>query len=156
VAVWATASPPFGGVVDRNQLQNLAKIRLKDAQALLGRKRWSGSYYLSGYVIECALKACLLKHLGESGSVFGVPGYLKQLADCWTHDLVKLVILAGLDAEFGAARAVNPALGSYWGIVKDWKETSRYEEKTELQARDMFEAVNHKPDGIFVWIQSRW
>jgi HEPN domain-containing protein len=51
--------------VDRKQLQNLARIRLKDAKALLGRKRWSGAYYLCGYVIECALKACILRHLGE-------------------------------------------------------------------------------------------
>ncbi len=54
-----------GGIVDKRRLQKLAEIRLKDAQALLGRKRWFGAYYLSGYAIECALKACLLKHLGE-------------------------------------------------------------------------------------------
>jgi len=142
--------------VDKNHLQGLARTRLQDAKALLGRKRWSGAYYLSGYVIECALKACLLKHLGESGSVFGVQGYLKQLADCWTHDLVKLVNLAGLDAEFGVARAANPTLGGYWGIVKDWKETSRYEDKTEVEARELYEAVTHNPDGVFRWIQSRW
>ncbi len=142
--------------MDRQHLRNLAKIRLKDAQSLLGRKRWSGAYYLSGYVVECALKACLLRHLGESRSVFGVQGYLEQLNECWTHDVVKLVSLAGLEADFGAARGANPALGSYWGIAKDWKETSRYEEKTEIQAREMFEAVSHKPDGVFVWIQSRW
>jgi len=58
-----------GGIVDKRRLQKLAEVRLKDAQALLGRKRWSGAYYLSGYVIECALKACLLKHLGESDSI---------------------------------------------------------------------------------------
>jgi HEPN domain-containing protein len=142
--------------VDQKQLHRLAKVRLQDAQALLGRKRWSGAYYLSGYVIECALKACLLKHLGESDSVFGVQGYLKQLADCWTHDLVRLVNLSGLDADFGVARGANPALGNYWGIAKDWRETSRYEDKTERQAREMFEAVSHKPDGVFLWIQSRW
>jgi hypothetical protein len=28
--------------------------------------------------------------------------------------------------------------------------------KTEIQARELFEAVSHKPDGVFVWIQSRW
>jgi HEPN domain-containing protein len=143
--------------VDKQQLQKLAKMRLKDAQALLGRKRWSGAYYLSGYVVECALKACLLKYLGESNAVFGTREYLKQLAaDCWTHDLVKLVKLAGLDAEFDAARVANPALGSYWGIAKSWKETSRYEEKTEIDARGLFQAVSHKPDGVFLWIQSRW
>ena len=103
-----------------------------------------------------SLKACLLKHLGESNAVFGVQGYLKQLNECWTHDLVKLVTLAGLDGDFGTARGANPVLENYWGTVKDWRETSRYEEKTEVQARVLFEAVSHKPDGVFLWIQSRW
>jgi hypothetical protein len=142
--------------VDRKKLQNLAKVRLKDAEALLGRKRWSGGYYLCGYTIECALKACLLRHLGESGAVFGDPLYLKKLADCWTHDLVKLVNLAGLDTAFGAARGANVALEVFWGVTKDWKETSRYEEKTEAEAKVLYEAVSHNPDGVFRWIQSRW
>jgi HEPN domain-containing protein len=142
--------------VDRKQLQNLAKVRLKDARALLGRKRWSGAYYLCGYVIECALKACLLRHLGESAAVFGDQTYLKKLADCWTHDLVKLVNLAGLDADFGAARGANPALDNFWFVTKDWKETSRYEEKSEAEARALYQAVSHNPDGVFRWIQSRW
>jgi HEPN domain-containing protein len=142
--------------VDRKKLQNLAKIRLKDAKALLGRKRWSGAYYLCGYVIECALKACILRHLGESASVFGDQNYLKKLADCWTHDLPKLVNLAGLDAEFGAARGANAALNNFWLVTREWKETSRYEENTEAEAKELFEAVNHNPDGVFRWIQSRW
>ncbi|MBI1918689.1 MAG: HEPN domain-containing protein [Planctomycetes bacterium] len=142
--------------MDRKKLQNLAKTRLKDAKALLGRKRWSGAYYLCGYAIECALKACLLRYLGESGAVFGEQSYLKKLADCWTHDLVKLVNLAGLDAEFGAARGVNAVLNDFWTVTKDWKETSRYEEKTEAEAKRLYEAVSHKPDGVFRWIQSRW
>ena len=33
---------------------------------------------------------------------------------------------------------------------------SRYDEKTEIEARGLFEAVSHKPDGVFLWIQSRW
>jgi HEPN domain-containing protein len=143
--------------VNRKQLQNVAKARLKDAKALLGRKRWAGAYYLSGYAIECGLKACLLRYLGESDAVFGESGYLKKLADCWTHDLVKLVNLAGLDAEFGTARRANPALEAHWGVVKDWMETSRYaDERPEAEARAMFEAVSEKPDGVFQWIPSRW
>lgn len=57
--------------MDRKKLQWLAEERLKDAKALLGRKRWSGAYYLCGYAVECALKACLLRYLGESAAVFG-------------------------------------------------------------------------------------
>ena len=142
--------------MDRKKLQNLARARLKDAKALLGRKRWSGAYYLCGYAIECALKACLLRYLGESGAIFGEPTYLKKLADCWTHDLVKLVNLAGLDAEFGAARGANAALDTFWTTTKDWTETSRYEEKTEAEAKRLYEAVSNNPDGVFRWIQKRW
>src|SRR5262249_15628548 len=105
------------GAVDRKHLQNLAKTKLKDAEALLGRKRWSGAYYLSGYVIECALKSCLLKYLGESDAIFGKRDYLKELAGCWTHDLVKLVNLAGLGAELGRACGANPVLATFWGVV---------------------------------------
>ena len=142
--------------MDRKKLQTLAKTRLKDADALIARKRWSGAYYLCGYVIECALKSCLLRHLGESGSVFGNREYLKELAKCWTHDLVELVEMAGLESELGVARGANEAFDKFWRDTKDWKETSRYEEKDESQARNLYEAVNHNPDGVFRWIQSRW
>ncbi len=142
--------------MDRNKLKSLANARLQDAKALLGRKRWSGAFYLSGYVIECALKACLLRHLGESEALFGDQSYVKRLADCWTHDLVKLVNLAGLDADFGVARGVNATLDRYWVITKDWKETSRYDDKTEADAKSLYEAVSHRPDGVFQWMQSRW
>jgi hypothetical protein len=142
--------------VNRKFLQELAKTRLKDAKALLGRKRWSGAYYLCGYVVECGLKACLLKYLGESDAVFGKQGYLKDLLNCWTHDLVKLVTMAGLDADFGVARGANPVLDANWAVAKEWKETSRYEEKTEAEARMLFDAVSQRPDGVFLWIQSRW
>jgi HEPN domain-containing protein len=147
---------PGGRAVDRKKLQNLAKTRLKDARALLGRKRWSGAYYLCGYVIECSLKACLLRYLGESEAIFGDPTYLKKLADCWTHDLVKLVNLAGLDAEFGAARGANAVLNDFWDVTKEWKETSRYEEKTEAEAKHLYEAVSNNPDGVFRWFQAHW
>lgn len=142
--------------MNRTHLQNLAKTRLADARALLGRKRWSGAYYLTGYIVECALKACILKHVGNSGVIFSDPAYLKRLGDCWTHDLVKLVGLAGLDADFGAARAGDQSLEVFWGVTKDWKETSRYEERTQAEAQALFEAVSHNPHGVFRWIQSRW
>jgi HEPN domain-containing protein len=143
--------------MDRKKMQRVAKARLKDAKALLGRKRWAGAYYMSGYAIECGLKACLLRHLGESGAVFGDEKYLKKLLECWTHDLVKLVNLAGLDEEFGVARGANATLDLFWGKVMEWKETSRYEdERPEAEARALYEAVSNKPNGVFQWIQSRW
>ena len=142
--------------MDRKKLQGLAKMRLKDAQILLGRKRWSGAYYLCGYSIECALKACLLRHLGESDAVFGNPDYRKLLADCWTHDLVKLVDLAGLKTKLDSECSANSAFRGFWGQTKAWKETSRYQELAEAEARALYEAVSNNPDGVFRWIQSYW
>jgi hypothetical protein len=70
--------------------------------------------------------------------------------------LVKLVDSAGLKAEFDTACGANAALKDFWLVTKDWKESSRYEEKTEAEARLLYKAVSHKPDGVFRWIRSRW
>ncbi len=69
---------------------------------------------------------------------------------------MKLVNLAGLDAEFGKARGTNPTLDAYWSLTKDWNESSRYEEKNEADAKALYEAISNQPDGVFRWIQSRW
>ncbi len=141
--------------MDQAKLQQLAQERLLDAQALLNAQRWSAAYYLAGYAVECALKSCVLRHL-ETGVIFRDRIYLRDLADCWTHDLARLVKLAGLDADFGSARGANAVLEAYWAVTKDWKETSRYEEKTEPDARSLFQAITNDPDGVLRWIQTRW
>ncbi|MBI0577948.1 HEPN domain-containing protein [Neobacillus cucumis] len=38
---------------------------MKDAKVLLDHECYDGAYYLSGYVIECALKACIAKYTKE-------------------------------------------------------------------------------------------
>jgi hypothetical protein len=142
--------------VNRTDLQRLAVARLDDGQAMLNASRWSAAYYMTGYAIECGLKSCVLRHIDETGVIFRDQKYLNNLAKCWSHDLVFLVQLAGLEADFGVARGASPALDGYWGVVKDWRETSRYEEKTEAETRALYEAVTHNPDGVFRWIQTRW
>jgi HEPN domain-containing protein len=137
-------------------LRRIARERLNDAKSLLANKRWSGAYYLCGYSVECGLKSCILRYLGESAAIFGEQSYLKRLANCWTHDLEELVRLAGLTAQFGMDRGLNPRLEDFWIVTKDWKETSRYERRTKLEARDLYTAVSNNPDGVFRWIQSHW
>jgi HEPN domain-containing protein len=140
--------------VDRKSFQNLAKLRLGDAKALLSRKRWSAAYYLCGYAVECALKACLLRYLGESDAIFGDREYLRKLADCWTHKLTVLVKLAGLEAKFGAAQGKNLRLKEFWGVTAKWDETSRYQERNEAEARELYDAISNDPDGVFQWLKS--
>ena len=51
--------------MNRQDLQNLALTRLEEVEVLLNNHKYSGAYYLSGYVIECALKACIAKQTQE-------------------------------------------------------------------------------------------
>ncbi len=47
--------------MNRSDLQKLAVIRIKEAKLLLDNDAYEGSYYLAGYAVECALKACFAK-----------------------------------------------------------------------------------------------
>jgi HEPN domain-containing protein len=129
---------------------------LDDAESLLRASRWPAAYYLAGYAVECALKSCVLRHVHDTGAIFSSGDYLKDLSKCWTHDFVLLLKLAGLTAVHGVALGANPAFRAYWEVAEDWEETSRYEEKTEAEAKALYEAIAHNPDGVFAWIQQYW
>ena len=47
--------------MNRADLQRLARERIADAKVLLRARRWSAAYYLSGYAVECAIKACIAR-----------------------------------------------------------------------------------------------
>ncbi len=142
--------------MNRKTLQALAKERVKDAKALLGRKRWAAAYYLAGYAVECGLKACVLRHIDATGMIFKEAKYLKRLAGCWTHDLVELVELAGLTATLGQATQADPQFYTNWVQVKDWSETSRYATVGEQKARELFAAITDNPHGVLRWLQDHW
>jgi hypothetical protein len=48
--------------VNRKDLQILAQTGLTESKALLRAGLPDGAYYLAGYSVECALKACIAKH----------------------------------------------------------------------------------------------
>ena len=142
--------------MNRAFLRDLARTRVRDARALLAYHQWPGAYNLVGYSLECALKSCALKHLEDTGIIFRDKKYLEKLSKCWTHDLIQLMDLANLTAEFGVACGANPRLEAHWGVAKDWKEISRYEQKTREEAHELFTAITNVPNGVLLWIQSRW
>jgi HEPN domain-containing protein len=47
--------------MNRTEFQSLAEVRIREAKALLDAGLWDGAYYLAGYAVECALKACIAK-----------------------------------------------------------------------------------------------
>jgi hypothetical protein len=79
-------------------------MRVADAKALLAAGQFQGSYYVAGYAIECALKACLCKQF----KLHDFPDR-KLVQDSYTHDLDNLVRLAGLRAALTAQIQAQPA-----------------------------------------------
>jgi HEPN domain-containing protein len=47
--------------MNRYDFQKLARIRLEEAKVLLRHGKYEGCYYLCGYAVEFALKACIAK-----------------------------------------------------------------------------------------------
>ena len=143
--------------MNQADLRRMAEERIKDAKALIRGKRWEFAYYTAGYSIECALKSCILARMIHTAWVFEEKW---NAADCRVHGFGKLVHLAGLTNELNARRAASAAAGdlfdSNWGTVVAWKPESRYGPRTEAEARNLFAAITHKPDGVLRWLKSYW
>jgi HEPN domain len=139
------------------QFWDLAEVRLRDAEGLLGIGRWACAYYIAGYAVECALKALIVRNTERIGAIFDDKREASKLLDnFFLHDLEKLLKTTGLEEAFGTACGANPALDNAWEVVLEWKETSRYLQKGQLQAETLVQAINHEQDGVMKWIRDRW
>jgi HEPN domain-containing protein len=139
--------------VNQADLRRMAEERIKDARALIRGKRWEFAYYAAGYSIECALKSCVLARMIHTAWVFEEKWNAR---DCLTHDFNELIRLAGLVNERNARRAASAVFDGNWITVEKWKVTSRYASKTEAEARDLFAAITHNPDGVLRWLKNYW
>lgn len=137
--------------MNRSDFQKLAEIRVQDARILLDAGRFDAAYYLVGYAVECALKACIAKQVKE----FDFPDR-KIVKDSWVHDLNQLLQLSGVGPLHDEELKKNPAFDGYWAVVKDWKEDSRYAITPEKTARNMFAAVTDAQNGILAWLMNHW
>jgi hypothetical protein len=138
--------------VNRRDLQILADLRIVDAKILIDGSRFSGAYYLLGYAVECALKACIAKQIKEHD----FPD--KQLVlDSYTHNLEKLLRISGVKLMFDSLIKTNQSFEVNWNIVKDWTEGSRYDNNvSEVKARDLLNAVTDGTDGVLTWLKTVW
>jgi HEPN domain-containing protein len=139
--------------LNRTDLQQLAEDRGLDAETLLSSGRWSGAYYLAGYAVECALKACLAKK--TSLHDFPDKSFAQQ---AFTHNIAELLNLAGLriQLQLDSTPAANPTLGVNWQRVKDWDEKARYQQRDEAEARRFYQAVTDAANRVLPWIKRHW
>jgi HEPN domain len=144
--------------VNQAELRQMAEERIKDAKVLLKGKRWEFAYYSAGYAIECALKSCMLSRMVVTGWIFDEK--VKLVQDCPVHEPPKLIQIAGMGdlliKKLQESAASGDEFAANWEIVNDWKVTSRYESKTENDARELLAAITDKPHGVMVWIRNYW
>jgi hypothetical protein len=136
--------------MNRADFQGIARIRLKEAKNLFNNGHYDGAYYLAGYAIECALKACIAKKTRK----YDFPDK-RTVNDSYDHNITKLVGVAGLDLQL-QQQLMNPQFVIMWTIVKDLNEISRYETQSFLKARDLLNAISDRRNGVFQWIKRYW
>lgn len=135
--------------MNRSEFQNVAKLRVREAKVLLDNQRYDGAYYLLGYALECALKACIAKQFRR----YDIPDK-KRVEQSYTHDLEKLISLAGLQNDFENEKRINGNFRANWAIVKDWSEQARYRTgRPAIEANDFYVACTGKRDGVLTWLK---
>jgi HEPN domain-containing protein len=138
--------------VNRAVSQQLATMRLQEAQLLFDNGFYSGAYYLAGYAIECALKACICRKTKAED----FPLDRRALENVYTHDLEKLLKGAELTMAHQAHVSTDQAFAVSWATTKDWSEEGRYQVYTQAQARDLLQAITDPTNGIMAWLQTYW
>jgi HEPN domain-containing protein len=135
----------------RADFQRLAELRLSEAEALLRAGLWAGAYYLAGYAVEHALKACIAKRTRAEEYP---PRNTKE--SHYVHDVKKLVVTADLESELKAKRA-DTAFADNWKVVTDWNEHARYEDTwTQAEAEALLKAIADPINGVVTWIRAHW
>jgi HEPN domain-containing protein len=138
--------------MNKSDLEALVDVRLKEAKFLLDNKSYEGAYYLIGYALECAIKACIAKQVREHD----FPD--KQLANAsYTHKLGDLLGVAGLKQKLQEKEKTDEDFKLNWAVANRWSEDARYEHTIEeATAKDFFEAIANNRSGILIWVKSWW
>ena len=105
------------------QLREIARERIKDAEALFGAERYEGAMYICGYAVEIALKARICKTLRwtdfpQTDSEFG--GQNRKYSPFKTHLLNLLLSYSGREDQIRNRFTVE------WSLVGSWDPQSRY------------------------------
>lgn len=136
-------------IESRADFEKMADDRLADAKSLLDAGRWNAAYYLAGYAVELALKACIIKVLMETDA-FPKRKFSER---CYTHSIKQLVELAQLEAERQLATDTNQNLLTNWALVQEWTEETRYCRVDRAEAELLYAAIADETDGVLAWIK---
>jgi HEPN domain-containing protein len=138
--------------VNRRELQQLSRLRIAEARTLLSARMYEGAYYLAGYALECALKACVAKKVKRHD----FPDRTLAQAS-HTHSLETLLGLSGLKPQHETRAKAEPQFAVNWAVAKDWSAEDRYVVGVpEKKARDLYTALAGKRHGVLSWLRKHW
>jgi hypothetical protein len=137
--------------LNRKELQDLSRIRLREAQALAKLGMSDGAYYLGGYCVECALKACIAKFTERHE----FPDK-KRVDASYSHNFTNLIKVAGLEDARTEEAKRDAAFQKNWDTVEQWSERSRYLTNDAETAGDLIEAVGSLRHGVLRWVKRHW
>jgi hypothetical protein len=141
-----------GGYMKRIEFQALSRMRADEGKCLLDAGLYAGSYYLTGYSVECGLKAVIAKNCERYQ--FPDKGFATA---CNTHDLRVLIKLAGLQSAFVETMDFSGAFRENWEAVSEWSEVARYRTLVSAnKAQCLYLACAGKPKGVLAWIEQYW
>lgn len=138
-------------MLTKTDLEKLAQVRLDDAVFLLSANRSSSAYYLAGYSVELALKACIARLI--QSNVIPEKAFINAI---YTHKLDVLLSSAGLLPQFQLDAKADPQFAAYWAIASKWSEESRYVFWDPMSASSMLQAVHEPNHGVFRWVKTHW
>jgi len=138
-------------MLTKPDLEALAETRLQDAVFLFQAGRSSSAYYLAGYAVELALKACVAKTFQPNA----IPdkAFVNEI---YTHSLEKLLSTAGLSPFFSVDSKADQQLHAAWGIASKWTDSSRYVLWDSISAGSLIAAIGDPNHGVFQWVKKHW
>jgi phosphoribosylformylglycinamidine (FGAM) synthase-like enzyme len=138
-------------MITKSDLEALSIVRLDDAKVLFQAGRNPGAYYLSGYAVELAIKACIAKVFQANA----IPDKA-FVTEIYSHNLKELLGLAGLTKQFQDDTATTPNLAAAWGVASKWNEASRYAMWDNFAAASILNAVGDLNHGVLQWLKKHW
>ena len=144
----------------RAEFQTLATNRLNEAKTLKNAGHYEAAFYLSGYAVECGLKAAVCKTLQID--IFNMPTDLHK--GFKTHRLDHLIVLSGLSnrlaldiaADMSLSIAANPFVNPPSGVDRwqSWNEEVRYN-VTDCSSAVCLDFVNNV-ERFITWLRNHW
>lgn len=133
----------------RLDIQDLAKLRLEEAEALFAAGKFDGYVYLCGYVVELGLKAVICRILDLAEYPDSKPAFK-------VHSFDDLSLLAGLKSSIVT---LPGPLDLNWLLLTRWNSGFRYAPRNtynQSNAREWLNALRHPENGVLAWLETRW